>query len=96
MTLNKLAAEMFLDKSTASRVIDSLERKGYVSRKADPEDARALRLEVTKPGKELHSRIEEDLIEEKKELLADFDQDVRQATIRLISRLARAATIKFS
>jgi len=96
MTLNKLAAEMFLDKSTASRVIDSLERKGYVSRNADPEDARALRLEVTKQGKELHSRIEQDLINEKKELLADFDQDVRQATIRLIASLARAVTTRFS
>ena len=32
LRLQVLAEEMFLDKSTASRVIDTLERKGYVSR----------------------------------------------------------------
>ena len=29
-TLNELAAELYLDKSTASRVVTTLERKGYV------------------------------------------------------------------
>src|SRR5262245_24559669 len=29
MTLNDLAAHLYLDKSTASRVIDALERKGH-------------------------------------------------------------------
>ena len=32
MTLNDLAAQLYLDKSTASRVVDALERKGYVAR----------------------------------------------------------------
>ncbi|MCF5392745.1 MarR family transcriptional regulator, partial [Pseudomonas syringae] len=38
LRLQVLAEEMFLDKSTASRVIDALERKGYVSRVEDDED----------------------------------------------------------
>ena len=95
MTLNRLAAELYLDKSTASRVVDSLERKGYIRRSVDPDDARALRLEGTMQGQELHSRIEQDLVDEKKKLLADFDPDVRQATIRLVARLANAATGRF-
>src|ERR1044071_10417005 len=32
MTLNDLAAFLYIDKSTASRVVDALERKGYVAR----------------------------------------------------------------
>lgn len=32
LRLQALALVMFLDKSTASRIVDSLERKGYVTR----------------------------------------------------------------
>jgi DNA-binding MarR family transcriptional regulator len=96
MPLNGLAAELYLDKSTASRVVDSLERKGYVRRTPDPSDGRALRLEVTGKGRDLHARIENDLVEEMKNLLTGFDPDVRQATTRLVARLARTAKERFS
>jgi DNA-binding MarR family transcriptional regulator len=96
MTLNRLSAELYLDKSTASRMIDSLERKGYVRRSLDPRDNRALKLELTKKGRELHTKIEQDLVEEMKRIIADFDPDVRQAITRLMARLARAATARFS
>jgi DNA-binding MarR family transcriptional regulator len=95
LTLNRLAAELCLDKSTASRVVDSLERKGYVNRYPDPDDGRAIRLEVTSEGHELHLRIERELIAEQMALLADFDPEVRRATIGLIEKLARAAGKRF-
>lgn len=50
LRLQALAEEMFLDKSTASRVVDTLERKGYVSRVEDPEDRRAVRVQATEAG----------------------------------------------
>jgi DNA-binding MarR family transcriptional regulator len=96
MTLNRLAAELYLDKSTASRVVDSLEGKGYVRRSADPGDARALKLEVTEKGLDLHLKIQRDLEEEMRIMISDMDPDVRQATIRLVARLARAASERFS
>lgn len=96
MQLKELAAELFLDKSTASRTIDALEAKGYVRRTSDPGDGRALRLEITEKGRELYSRIENDLVQEMKNLIADFDPDVRQATTRLIARLTRAASERFA
>lgn len=89
--LNDLAAELFLDKSTASRVVATLERKGYVSRASHPEDGRAVVLDVTSAGRRLHDRIHEDLLEETKQLLADFEPEVRRATPQLLLRLARAA-----
>ena len=64
MTLNKLAAELYLNKSTTSRMIDSLELKGYVRKTVDSTDARALSLEVTAKGRKLHERIERDLVEQ--------------------------------
>src|SRR6185503_4151377 len=48
MRLDALAGELFLDKSTTSRVVDSLEGKGYVRRGEDRLDGRALRVEATR------------------------------------------------
>ena len=95
MTLSDLASELYLDKSTASRVVNSLVKKGYVRRSSDPEDARALRLEATTRGLDLHAKIIEQLVEEMKILIAHDKPAMRRATIRLVGRLARAASKKF-
>ncbi|MGD1047245.1 MAG: MarR family transcriptional regulator [Candidatus Krumholzibacteriaceae bacterium] len=95
MTLNELAAELYLDKSTASRVVDALAEKGYVRRSRDRKDARTLRLEATAKGIALHSKISGDLVEEMRNLIVDDSPAVRRATIRLIARLARLASKKF-
>src|SRR5437764_14408754 len=50
MSMNDLAARLYLDKSTASRVVDALERKGYVTRLPHPEDRRAVILEASAAG----------------------------------------------
>ena len=96
VAVSHLAQELYLDNSTTSRVVDTLERKGYVRRSPDPGDRRALRVEITTDGRKLHTLIEQDLIEEHKRLLADIDPEVRQATARLIARLAREASARFS
>jgi len=95
MTLNGLAAELYLDKSTASRVVGALVQKGYVRRSVDPADARALNLEATRKGLDLHSKISEDLIEEMRTLVVDCDPGTRQALARLITLLASAASDRF-
>lgn len=91
MTLNELAAHLYLDKSTASRVVDALERKGYVARSPHPTDGRALFLEATPQGRELEGRIRESILAEERQLLSDFSPEIRQAMTLLIRRLARAA-----
>jgi MarR family 2-MHQ and catechol resistance regulon transcriptional repressor len=90
-TLNELAAELYLDKSTASRVVATLERKGYVVRQPHPRDGRSILLDLTTSGKRLYGRIERDLVEETRQLLQDFEPAVRQAAPLLLSRLARSA-----
>jgi DNA-binding MarR family transcriptional regulator len=92
--LNELAAELYLDKSTASRVVATLERKGYVTRAAHPEDGRAIVLTATAAGRRLHDRIRKDLVNEARELLGDFEPEVRRGAARLILRLARAAAAR--
>lgn len=95
-TLNKLAGALYLDKSTASRTVDSLVRLGYVRKTTDSEDARALRLEVSAKGRRLHRQIEQDLVDQMKRLLADFEPEVRKESARLLARLAEAAKMRFT
>jgi MarR family 2-MHQ and catechol resistance regulon transcriptional repressor len=90
-TLGQVAAELYLDKSTASRVIAALERKRYVSRASHPEDGRAVVLKVTAAGHRLYDLIKRSLLEEEKELLRDFEPEVRAAAAEIMARLARVA-----
>ena len=91
ITVNELSAELYLDKSTASRVVDALERKGYLTRNSHPDDRRAVQLLVTRTGKNLFSRIRRDIVEHEKSLIAEFDPKTRRAMTKLINQLARAA-----
>jgi MarR family 2-MHQ and catechol resistance regulon transcriptional repressor len=94
LTLNELAARLYLDKSTASRVVDGLERKGLVERRPSPEDRRALHLAATAEGRRLHARIEADILAQEKALLAEFPHEVRRSMAELMGRLARAAGMR--
>lgn len=96
LTLGGLAESLYLDNSTASRVVASLDRKGYTRRLPDATDGRVIRIELTRAGRDLYRRIERDLVAEQQALLSDFDPDVRQATTRLIARLARQAAERVS
>ncbi|WP_442110819.1 MarR family winged helix-turn-helix transcriptional regulator [Pseudomonas sp. NUPR-001] len=94
LRLQALAEEMFLDKSTASRVVDTLERKGYVSRVEDPEDRRAVRVQATDAGADLYERIRADLIAEEKAMINSMAPEVRQGALTLLRQLTRAAEIR--
>jgi DNA-binding MarR family transcriptional regulator len=94
MTMNDLAAHLYLDKSTASRVVDALERKGYVVRSQHPEDRRSVLLEATEEGRTLEGKIRDSILAEERQLLADFDPEIRRAMTQLIARLARAAAAR--
>jgi DNA-binding MarR family transcriptional regulator len=95
LRLSALADRLFLDKSTTSRVVGTLVRKGYVAQRADPKDARATLLSATRQGERLCTRITDDLVDQQKQLLEDFDPEVRAGVIRLVRRLAQAADAKF-
>jgi DNA-binding MarR family transcriptional regulator len=95
-TQNELAEALWLDKSTASRVLDALERKGYVARRPHRHDRRALRLVLTAAGRRLLARIERDLLEEQKRLIVDVPRAVRRTTARLMVRLARNSAARIA
>jgi MarR family transcriptional regulator, 2-MHQ and catechol-resistance regulon repressor len=91
LTLNDLAARLYLDKSTASRVVKALVEKGYVERRPHPADGRAIQLAASDAGRRLHAAIERDLLTQVEGLIAEFDPEVRRALASLLARLGRAA-----
>jgi len=91
LMLNELASYLYLDKSTTSRVVDALERKGYVRRLANRKDARALRLQATAAGRRLHGQIMGEILVEERKLLSDLPAEVRRVLPRVIRKLATAA-----
>jgi len=95
MRLNALAERLFLDKSTTSRVVRALVKKGYVGQRADAADGRAIALHVTPAGRRLHTRITDGLVEQQKQILQDLDPEVRDGVVTVIRRLARAADSRF-
>lgn len=88
LALNALATGLYLDKSTASRVVDALERKGYATRRSDPDDRRAVQLAATALGRQLHARIERELLDELAGVISDSGPAVRRGMIRVLERLA--------
>lgn len=90
LTINDLAAHLYLDKSTASRVANGLVDKGLLARERDPVDGRIVRLVATPEGREVCDRIEGDLATEYAELLGDFDPEIRSAITKLVARLGRS------
>jgi MarR family 2-MHQ and catechol resistance regulon transcriptional repressor len=95
MRLGALTERLFLDKSTTSRVVAALVKKGYVEQRADASDGRAIALHVTSSGRRLYRRITDDLVAQQEQLLQDLTPDVREGVVKVIRGLARAADSRF-
>jgi DNA-binding MarR family transcriptional regulator len=56
-TLKELAAELALDKSSTSGLVDRAQRRGLVRRVPSQRDRRCVRIRLTSPGRELSADI---------------------------------------
>jgi MarR family transcriptional regulator, 2-MHQ and catechol-resistance regulon repressor len=93
--LGALAERLHLDKSTTSRVVATLVRKGYAAQGPEARDRRAVAIAVTRAGRRLYERIIAGLIEQQKLVVQDFDPQVRAGVVEVIRRLASAASARF-
>ncbi len=94
LAINDLAAYLYLDKSTASRIANGLVDKGLLVRVRDEDDGRVVRLEATAEGEIVRSNIARDLATEYAELLGDFDPEIRAAITKLVARLGRSFALR--
>jgi DNA-binding MarR family transcriptional regulator len=95
LRLGALAERLFLDKSTTSRVVNALVRKGYVEQRPDAADGRAMLLSASRQGQRLCARITSDLVEQQRQLLGDLAPEIRAGVVQVVQRLARAADARF-
>jgi MarR family transcriptional regulator, lower aerobic nicotinate degradation pathway regulator len=85
--VTRLSEIMEFDRSTLGGVMERLEMKGYVRRRATPEDKRIKLLEVTKQGRTLLDEIQPYVERTQRRILDGLSSDDQKALLRLLSRL---------
>lgn len=70
-----IADLLLMDKSQTSRVIKSLLGKKLIRNRPDPTDGRAIVLEPTEAGSELHDRVFKEVLKSNERVLSPLTQD---------------------
>jgi len=91
LTLNELAAHLYLSSSTVSRLVEGMLQRGLIERRSHPDDRRACLVSMTQAGNQIHAEIVADYVERERALLAEFDPSVRPELVQFIQRLAQTA-----
>jgi len=87
LTQNALAKATHLDRSTVVTVIDKLEQRGLVERRAAVPDRRAYALVLTAAGSKLLKRLKALVSEHEKRLCKNFSIAERDQLVRLLQRI---------
>ena len=90
MSLNALADNLGLDKSTISRSADKLVNDGIMLRDADPEDRRYLSLVLSEKGQDVFQELEKRMVEYFTEVIAGIPDDKQEQVLDSLEILAQA------
>jgi DNA-binding MarR family transcriptional regulator len=85
-----LARSIGLDTSTIAGVIDRLEARGLMQRKASPEDRRVRLLSLTDDGQDLLQAVEPDMLEAQQRILQPLLAPERNEFMRMLRKLVTA------
>lgn len=86
LTMGELCGKMFLACSTATDLIDRMERNDLIARVRDPQDRRVIRLKVLEKG----TRVIEEVLDARRHYLANILGEVDEASReRMIEALER-------
>lgn len=78
-----LALQAAVGKPTASALIADMEKRGLISREADPADARSVRLRLTDEGLARHGAFESALARHLEDLLGEKAEGILEAATEL-------------
>jgi MarR family transcriptional regulator, lower aerobic nicotinate degradation pathway regulator len=85
-----LARSIGLDTSTIAGVIDRLESRGLMERRASPEDRRVRLLSLTDGGHELLQAVKPDMLKAQVRILQPLPAAERKAFMRMLRKLVTA------
>ncbi|MGI9625602.1 MAG: MarR family winged helix-turn-helix transcriptional regulator [Longimicrobiales bacterium] len=94
LTVNDLAAALYLDKSTTSRVARGLEARKYVRKARDQADGRQVKVEITEGGQSLVSKVMAGLAAEYAVALQDLSPEVRRSTVDVLNQITAALSAR--
>jgi len=89
--LTGLAAALQLDKSTTSRIVAGMKRRGLVEWSRPEHDRRAMWIVASAEGKRRYERLRRAIVRENARLLASYAPTARRAAIKILRQLVQRA-----
>lgn len=87
---HELGGHLGLEKSTISRLVDSLHRKGWVTRSTDPSNARVRIIALSERGREVAAQIDHAIHRAHLHMVEQLSVDERAALAVALPALVRA------
>lgn len=84
---SEIVKMLLKDKHTVSRIIQRLERDGWIKKKSDSADARVTIIQLTVKGEALKAEVPQRLFNHFEEVLKDFDDEEIQPLLLSLKRL---------
>ncbi|HEX7030634.1 MAG TPA: MarR family transcriptional regulator [Gammaproteobacteria bacterium] len=89
MTFKDIGENTLITKTTLTGVVDRLEQKGLVERRACPEDRRCVRAVLTEKGDALFREVFPDHVERLKERLGALSETEREQVLATLGKVRR-------
>ena len=90
LTCKEIANRMNLSRSRITRVIDGLEKKGYMNREIDQTDRRNMRVTLSRRGKIFTTKLNREFTDMHYEILQDIDVSKHESLITTLEHLLTA------
>jgi DNA-binding MarR family transcriptional regulator len=84
---SELAGAMHVEPATVTKMLQRMERRGFVQRRPDPEDERISRVYLGEAGRRVRERLEQALRELERELLSGFTEEEGEQLHRFLVRM---------
>lgn len=91
ITQEELSRGLYVNKSTAARVITHLEKAGFVDRRPSAEDRRCLQLFPTDKALEVLPNLREVVTGWNNYLLDEFTEEEKEALVSMLARVSKRA-----
>lgn len=88
-----IAAQLGVDRSGVTRLLDRLEDKGYVEREHDKLDRRSVKLHITAKGKQLMSEINSLAYQHQEKFLEDLHLSERRGFKKELQKMLRTCGV---
>jgi DNA-binding MarR family transcriptional regulator len=91
ITQEELSRGLYVNKSTAARVITHLEKAGFVDRRPSAEDRRCLQLFPTEKALEVLPNLRDVVSGWNNYLLDEFTEEEKEALVSMLARVSKRA-----